>query len=372
MSKEMSGLQAYNHVSNLFGSDNVVHPEEIGVVDIIQTGSPSLDKALCIGGWCRGRIIQLAGKEGSGKTLLALLAMAHWQSLDDENCCAFIDAEFTYDPVWAETLGIDNDRVFLVKTNEADKIFTGLVGKKSNKSTGLLEMIEEKMTINHRVNGRDIELNLGKMGVIVLDSIAAVQVPTEVEADVGKQNIAAVARFLSTELKKLTPAVGHANVSFIIINQVRVNVGQMYGNPEGTSGGRALKHACSVMVEVAPIGGAEHVLFDANEEKIGHKLRAKVSKNKFGPSTKVAEFFVNFGEGVVNTAEELLDVGFKQGVILRPTTKSYIIDGEKIVSRESAIAYVDEHKERLEAEIRAKYLSEGIKEIINFNPEKEE
>lgn len=366
--KEMSSAQAWNHVSALFGSSNVVHPEENSKVDIIETGSPSLDKALCIGGWARGRIIQLAGREGSGKTMLALLAMARWQSQDPENCCAFIDAEFTYDPVWAESLGIDNDRVLLVKTNEAIEIFTGLIGKASTKSPGLLRLIEEGQIISHRVAGRDIEINLGKMGIIVLDSIAAVQVPTEVEADVGKQNIAAVARFLSTELKKLTPAVASSNVAFIAINQVRINVGQMYGNPESSSGGRALKHACSVMIEVAPIGGAEFLLLDDNEEKMGHKLRARVSKNKFGPSPKTAEFFVNFKEGVVYTEDEVLALGVRLGIIEKPTTKSYVIDDQKFVGKENALEYIIEHKARLELEMRDMYLS-GAKDVAFIDDE---
>jgi recombination protein RecA len=367
MAKELSEGQAWKHIVDLFGDESVFHPEEVQKVDIIRTGSPSLDSAITIGGWPRGRLIQLAGKESSGKTFMAMMAMARWQSLDPENCVAFLDAEYTYDPVWAKTLGIDNDRVFLVKSNAAGDIFTGLVGKvKKNKQTGkvtkipgLLDMIERGMTITHKVDGRTITLNLAKMGVIVLDSIAAMETPTESASDVGKQNIALMARFLSTELKKLRPLIAKANVAMIAINQVRVNVGQMFGNPEGTSGGRALKHACSLMIEVAPISGADNVLIDEQGNKIGHKVRAKISKNKLGPPARRAEFFNNFTSGVVNTGEELLDLGVAWGMIVRPNNRSYIINDETLTSRAMAIEYVEENATEIEQSIRSIYLNQG-------------
>jgi recombination protein RecA len=386
MAKELSEGQAWKHVAELFGDEAVFHPEEVQKVDTIRTGSPSLDSAITIGGWPRGRLIQLAGKESSGKTFMAMMAIATWQARDPENCAAFLDAEYTYDPVWAKSLGIDNDRVFLVKSNAAGQIFTGLVGKvKKNKQTGkttkipgLLDMAAQGLFITHKVDGRDIRLNLGKLGIIVLDSIAAMETPAESESAVGKQNIALMARFLSVELKKLTPLLAKANVAMIAINQVRINVGQMFGNPEGTSGGRALKHACSLMIEVAPIGGADNILFDEQDNKVGHKVRAKVSKNKLGPPMRRAEFFNDFTSGVVNTAEELLDLGVSWGLVTRPNNRTYVINDEPLTSRAIAIEYIENNSKSIEESIRSIYLDSGkvtdsvieeeIEETILNNP----
>lgn len=376
MSKELSEGAAWKQINDLFGDDSVMHPEQAMKVDIIKTRSPELDRAITIGGWPRGRFIQLAGKESSGKTFMGLMAMAEWQSLDPENCCLFIDAEYTYDPIWAESLGIDNDRVLLVKTNSAQVIFSGLCGShKKNKLTGkvtknpgLLDMITSGDIISHMVNGRKITLHLGKMGVVVLDSIAAMEVPAEAESEVGKQNMALMARFLSVELKKLTPAIAKANVAFIAINQVRVDLGKMFGNPEGTSGGKALKHACSLMVEVAPISSAENTLMDEFDDKIGHKVRAKISKNKLAPPNKKAEFFIDFRTGVVKTEEELLNLGCLYGLIERPNNRTYVFDDEKLSSREAALEFITMNLEQIENRIRDIYLS-GQKPISKVENE---
>ena len=170
MAKELSDAQAWKHINDMFGGE-MRHPDELEDVETFTTRSPALDRALQVGGWAKGRIYQLAGYPSSGKTFMSLVAMAEWQSKDPENCCAFIDAEFTYDPQWAESLGIDNDRVMLIKTNDGQKIFTGLCGTpKKNKSTGkitqipgLLDMIREGRTITHMVEGREVKLNLGKI-----------------------------------------------------------------------------------------------------------------------------------------------------------------------------------------------------------------
>ena len=240
--KLLSDSEAWKSLEDLFGSESVVRPDQTIHTDTVPTGTPSLDRAIGIGGWPRGRLIQLAGAPSSGKTLLALIAMANWQAQDPENCVAFIDAEYTYSAEWAAKFGVDNDRVYLVKTNEAAKAFAGLVGRnkknqqngKITKVPGLFDMIKSGQTISY-VNPstkKKISLNCGKMGVIVLDSIANLQVPQEVEAEVGKALMAAVARFLTVELKKLTPGIAEANVAMIAINQVRVNPGEMWGNPE--------------------------------------------------------------------------------------------------------------------------------------------
>lgn len=365
--KLLSDSEAWKNLEDLFGSESVVRPDQTIHTDTVPTGTPSLDRAIGIGGWPRGRLIQLAGAPSSGKTLLALIAMANWQAQDPENCVAFIDAEYTYSAEWAAKFGVDNDRVYLVKTNEAAKAFAGLVGRnKKNQQTGkitkvpgLFDMIKSGQTISYvnPATKKKISLNCGKMGVIVLDSIANLQVPQEVEAEVGKALMAAVARFLTVELKKLTPGIAEANVAMIAINQVRVNPGEMWGNPETTPGGKALKHACSIMVEVGPMSGADNLILDEREEKQGHKIRAKITKNKVSSPFKVAEFFVDFRSGVSNIAEELLDLGVKVGLIERPNNRSYVILGEKQSSRDLAIAFVAEKRKEVESSIREAYLS---------------
>jgi RecA/RadA recombinase len=508
--KLMTESEAWRHLEDLFGSDSVIRPDEVIKTDIIRTKTPSLDRALGVGGWPRGRLVQLAGAPSSGKTLLALLAIAEWQSKDPENCAVFIDAEYTYSSSWAAKFGVDNDRVYLVKGNEAAKIFGGLVGRvKKNQATGkltkvpgLFDMISsgQKITYVHPDTKKKLTLDCGKMGVVVLDSIANLQVPQEVEAEVGKSLMAAVARFLTVELKKLTSGIAKSNVLMIGINQVRVDPGQMFGNPEcldpmttrvkvrhkvmdmaiyqeylvhdlfskfvknldynrpenidvsdlnleiesfdfekkeivwerinnlivkepvlehyqlgdlrgtgghlvyndsresfirldahpdaikvskpinvvdfsinrvknyfanghlnhnTTPGGKALKHACSVMVEVGPISGSDNLILDSREEKQGHKIRAKVTKNKLGPPFKVAEFFVDFRSGVVRKGEELLDLGVKLNIFERPNNRSYIICSEKLSSRESAIQFCEDNSLKVEELIRDFYINGG-------------
>jgi recombination protein RecA len=365
--KMMSESEAWKQLEELFGSDSVVRPDEVVKTDVIKTTTPSLDRAIGVGGWPRGRLIQLAGAPSSGKTLLALLAIAEWQSEHPENCAAFLDAEYTYSAEWAAKFGVDNDRVYLIKSNEAAKIFGGLVGKvkknavtgKLTKIPGLFDMIAAGQSISyvHPETKKKVNLNCGRMGVVVLDSIANLQVPQEVEADVGKSLMAAVARFLTVELKKLTPGIAKANVAMIGINQVRVNPGQMFGNPEDTPGGKALKHACSIMVEVGPMSGSDNLILDSREEKQGHKIRAKITKNKLGAPFKVAEFFVDFRSGVVRKGEELLELGVKLNLFERPNNRSYIINKEKLNSRDAAIEFCEANKDSIESAIRDYYLS---------------
>lgn len=380
MTKELTESEAWKEIVSLFGDDAVFHPQEILKVDAIKTGSPELDRALCVGGLPRGRFVQLAGQPSAGKSFVSLLVMKEWQTLDPKNCCCFIDAECTFDNEWALSLGLDLDRILLIKTNLADKIFTGLIGTtrknkvtgKITKNPGLLNMIADGNTIKHKVNGREIVLDLSKMGVIVLDSVANMQTPLESESEVGKRNYSPLANFLSAELKKLTLPIAKANVAFIAINQVRENLDKFgFGNVEKTPGGKALHHCCSMQVEFAPMLSAENVLLDEMNEKIGHKIRAKISKNKLGPPNKKAEFFVNFKTGIVRQEEELLSLGTLYGLIERPNIRSYILDGKKLTSRELALEYIKEHQSDLEEKIRAAYLS-GQKPVAKVEPEDEE
>lgn len=229
MAKKVTESEADKEILGLFGEDSVYLDGDIdtlGKYDSISTGSPLLDFAIGIGGLPRGRITQLAGKESSGKTMLALSTIAEWQRQNPDNYAMFIDAEYTYDPGWATQLGVDISRVVVAKTNEAKKIFEGLIGKMS--ADGKKKSV--KGVLDHIVAGTDHKFK--NMGIIVVDSVAAMQTPMETEAQIGKQNMAPMPRFLSTELKKLTPLVAEANVAMVFINQVRTNPGVMYGDPE--------------------------------------------------------------------------------------------------------------------------------------------
>ena len=361
---------------SLFGEDTLYLDGDIGTVgtyDIIKTGSPSLDYALGIGGMPRGRIIQLAGKESSGKTLLSLLCMKSWLDENPDNTVMFIDAEYTYDANWARSLGVDTSRVVVAKTNDAKKIFEGLLGKMTvNKTTGkasksvkgVLDLVKE-----------GVDPRFKNLGLIVLDSVAAMNTPMEVDAAIGKQNMAPMPRFLSTELKKLTPAIADANVSMIFINQIRVNPGVMYGNPEDSPGGKALKHACSVMVNMAPISGADSKVEDENENVIGHKVRAKIQKNKVGAPFREAVYTIKYTEGIINREEELLDLAVLCKIINRPNNRSYELGNDKFSSRQAMIDYLKDEAcfGGVEDLCRSKYLSgEVAGPVISDQEESEE
>jgi recombination protein RecA len=365
MSKEQSDYDNFKIINELFGG-SIQSTKQIENVDVVSTTSPALDRAIGAGGWPRGRLIHLAGEPSSGKSLLSLAAIAEWQRQDPENCAAFIDAEYTYDHHWAQSIGVDNSRVMLIKTNSAMHIFSGLIGrtsvnqttKKVKKIPGILDMVQEQRVISFTdpVTGEENRFNLAKLGVIVLDSIASVNTPVEEVSEIGKQNIALMGRFLSTELKKLTPLLASSNVAMIAINQVRANPGQLFGNPTTTSGGYALKHACSLMVMLAPRSSKESKIFNEREVQIGTTVMAKVDKNKVGKPFRKAEYQIEFDKGVVNREEEILLIGEEAGIVVRPNLRSYTINGETLTSRGAALEYVKNNFDDLHSQIREAYL----------------
>jgi recombination protein RecA len=387
MAKELSANEAFKQLEDLFGDDAIFHPKMVEEVETISTGSPSLDFSVGQGGIPRGRVTQFAGKEASGKTFLALQVAAQWQAKHPDNCFAFLDAEYTYDPKWAESFGIDNDRVFLVKSNQAENLFGGLVGKtkvhsttkKETKVYGLFDMIENGTIMKYPHPDPDKNkmntLDLSRCGLVILDSIAAMQPPMERTSNVGKQNMALMARFLSVELRKITPGAAKSNCAVIFINQLRVNPGQLFGNPEDSPGGRALKHACSLMINFAPLGGADNIL-ERDGVKVGHRVRAKVLKNKIAPPGPRCEYFIEYMKGVVKKEEELLDIGNAIGYWERPGARSYMIDGVKYSSKADVLDRIREELPRFEYEIRAHYMDGGMSaeptqedDIEGFTPE---
>lgn len=341
MTKKMSISDAEKEISKFFGEDTIFFNGNISTkYDAISTGSPSLDEAIGIGGIPMGRITQLAGQESSGKTMLALSCIREYLNKNPDNTALFIDAEYTYDPVWAAKQGVDVDRVMVIKTNDAKTIFEGLIGKV--KVNSVTKKVSKSMRgiLDHVIEGVDPKFK--NLGIIVLDSIAVLNTPMEISADIGKANMAPIPRFLSTELKKLTPIVAQANVAFIGINQVRVNLGQMFGDPSTSPGGKALKHACSLMINMAPVFSADSVIKDSDGGKIGHTVRAKIQKNKVGAPFRQAEYKVKYEEGIVLQNEEVFELAIKYGLISRPNNQNYIVGGEKIRGRDAALKFFTE------------------------------
>ena len=353
MSKKITATEAEKEIVKFFGEDTIFFDGNISTkYDAISTGSPLLDEAIGIGGVPKGRVTQLAGQESSGKTMLALSCIKSYLDQNPDNTALFIDAEYTYDPEWAKSQGVDISRVMVIKTNDAKTIFEGLIGTMKVNSKTKKASKNMKGILDYVIEGVDSRFK--NLGIIVLDSIAVLNTPLEIAADIGKANMAPIPRFLSTELKKLTPVVAQANVAFIGINQVRVNLGQMYGDPTTSPGGKALKHACSLMINMAPVFASDSVIKNDAGDRVGHTVRAKIQKNKVGAPFRQAEYKVEYIKGVVNVEAEIFDLSVKYGLIERPNNQNYIVDGEKIRGRDNAIAsftnnsfLVEEYNEKI-------------------------
>ena len=249
-------------------------------VEAIPTGSLSLDLALGIGGVPRGRIIEIYGPESSGKTTLALHCIAEGQKRGGN--AAFIDVEHALDPVYAGNLGVDVDSLLVSQPDTGEQA---------------LEITEALVRSN-------------AIDVIVVDSVAALVPRAEIEGEMGDSHVGLQARLMSQALRKLTGIIGKTNTVCIFINQLREKVGVVYGSPEVTTGGRALKYYSSVRIDVRRIEG----LKDSSGSFIGNRTRAKIVKNKVAPPFKEAEFYIMFGEGISKVGE-IIDLGVKLGAV---------------------------------------------------------
>ena len=292
------------------------------VVEAIPTGSLSLDLALGIGGVPRGRIIEIYGPESSGKTTLALHIVAEAQKRGGE--VAFIDAEHALDPYYARALGVDIDSMLISQPD------TGEQG---------LEICEALV-------------RSGAIDVVVVDSVAALTPRAEIEGDMGDSHVGLLARLMSQALRKLAGSISKTNCVVIFINQLREKVGVMYGNPEVTTGGRALKFYASVRIDVRRIEALKN-----GGEVVGNRTRAKVVKNKVAPPFREAEFDIMYGEGIAHTGE-LIDLGVRLGIITK--AGSWFSMGEVRIGqgRDAAKKYLEENPDiaaDVEAQIRANF-----------------
>jgi recombination protein RecA len=288
-------------------------------IEVIPSGSLGLDLALGIGGLPRGRVIEIYGPESSGKTTLALHAIAEAQKRG--GVCAFIDAEHALDPIYARKLGVDVDNLLI-----------------SQPDTG-----EQGLEI------ADTLVRSGAIDVLVIDSVAALVPRAELEGEMGDSHVGLHARLMSQALRKLTGSVSRSNTMMIFLNQIRLKIGVMFGNPETTTGGNALKFYASLRMEIRRIGQIKE-----REEMVGNQTRVKVVKNKLAPPFRQVEFDIMYGEGISKVGE-LIDLGVKAGVVEK-SGAWFSYDSQRVgQGRENAKQFLRDHPEIanvIEAKIR--------------------
>lgn len=327
---------------------------------VISTGSPNLDDALCAGGIPRGRITQLFGPPGSGKTAMSLILIKEAQRQDPEARQIYIDAEGTFSSTWAEQLGADPKKIMLIQDDlavSAKRCFEMLTGVPKEDARHFFAG-KSKRGLLDEVADKNLNVNL-----IILDSIGALAVPLEQTSEIGKINMSPVPRFLSTAMKKLSLEVKKANVAMIMINHVRSSMNQ-YGPEFTTAGGNSYHHFLSGNIMFEMVARKDAQILNEKEEKIGHTIRASIVKNKFGIWPKKCEFKVDFTTGVANVYEEIGELAINYGIVSRPTNVSYVYGDQKWVGapkfaealRENA-ALTAELTEKVQAIRDAKYFS---------------
>lgn len=331
---------ALSQIERQFGKGSIMkmgdHPRE--AMPAVSTGSLGLDIALGIGGLPYGRIVEIYGPESSGKTTLTLQVIAEAQKKG--KTCAFIDAEHALDPIYAEKLGVNVDDLLV-----------------SQPDTG-----EQALEIT------DMLVRSGSVDVLVIDSVAALTPRAEIEGDMGDSHMGLQARLMSQALRKITGNIKNANCLVIFINQIRMKIGVMFGNPETTTGGNALKFYASVRLDIRRTGAVKQ-----GDEVIGNETRVKVVKNKVSPPFKQAEFQILYGAGIYHMGE-IIELGVKDGIIDKAGAW-YSYNGEKIgQGKANAANYLSEHPEKaeeIEKLIRDKYMPKPAAKNQDASPELE-
>ncbi len=288
-------------------------------IDVVSTGSLGLDIALGVGGLPRGRVVEIYGPESSGKTTLALHTIAEAQKKG--GICAFVDAEHALDPIYARKLGVNVDDLLISQPDHGEQA---------------LEIA-------------DTLVRSGAVDVLVVDSVAALVPLSELEGEMGDNQPGTQARLMSKALRKLTASINKSNTMVIFINQIRMKIGVMYGSPETTTGGNALKFYASVRLDIRRIGAIKE-----RDEVVGNQTRVKVVKNKLAPPFKMVEFDIMYGEGVSKTGE-LIDLGVKAGVVEK-SGAWFSYDSQRIgQGRENAKTFLKENADiaaKIEAAVR--------------------
>ncbi len=320
--KKQALKAALSQIDKQFGKGSIMYlnDETSSDIEAVSTGSLNLDIALGIGGLPRGRVIEIYGPESSGKTTLTLHVIAEMQKLG--GTAAFIDAEHALDPQYAKKLGVNIENLLISQPDNG----------------------EQALDIT------DMLVRSGGVDIVVIDSVAALTPRAEIEGDMGDSHMGLQARLMSQALRKLTANIKKTNTMVIFINQIRMKIGVMFGNPETTTGGNALKFYASVRLDIRKIGVIKN-----GDEIIGNETRVKVLKNKVAPPFKQAEFQIIYNNGISREGE-ILDLGVKHNLIEK-SGSWYSIDGKKIgQGKDKSRDYLKEHKE-LAAQLEEKILA---------------
>ena len=322
MDKQKALESALAQIERSFGKGSIMKLGATPALDIaaISTGSIGLDIALGIGGLPKGRIIEIYGPESSGKTTLALHVIAEEQR--SGGICAFVDAEHALDPAYAKKVGVNIDELLI-----------------SQPDTG-----EQALEITETL------VRSGAVSVVVVDSVAALTPKSELEGEMGDAQVGAQARLMSQAMRKLTSAISRSNCMVIFINQIRMKIGVMFGSPETTSGGNALKFYASVRLDIRRIGQIKD-----RDEVVGNSTRVKVVKNKVAPPFKQVEFDIMYGEGISKRGE-LIDLGVKAGVVEKSGAWYSFSDQRIGQGRENAKTFLKDNPDvafQIEDKIRA-------------------
>ncbi|OJF70664.1 recombinase RecA [Alteromonas sp. V450] len=332
---------AVGQIEKQFGKGAIMRLGDNQAMDIeaISTGSLTIDIALGIGGLPCGRVVEIYGPESSGKTTLTLQVIAEAQRKG--KTCAFVDAEHALDPVYAEKLGVNIDELLV-----------------SQPDTG-----EQALEIC------DMLVRSGAVDVVIVDSVAALTPKAEIEGDMGDSHVGLQARLMSQALRKLTANIKRSNTLCIFINQIRMKIGVMFGNPETTTGGNALKFYSSVRLDIRRIGAVKE-----GDEVVGNETRVKVVKNKVAPPFKQAEFMIRYGEGISKEAE-LIDLGVKQKLVDKAGAW-YSYKGDRIgQGKANVMKFLKENPEianEIEAKIRQELLLSKTMKAEEAIPQQED